>query len=182
MCLKFLRFVGCDVKIYVYRRGNMIECEYSYTYGLLNKISSHSTRGVKLTCQITTFIALICLVVLFVSGHIATGIILAITWLVICIPVYVFIKSINKANRLLLNQNVKMVFDKNGVTITNFIRDKELANATIDYKVIKQVKVIKDLIYMYINRNSAIIVPKESFANSADCDRVIQLVSNNYEV
>lgn len=160
----------------------MIESSFEYTTELLNKINRNVVKKSNIINEIAMLIILVGAVVGFIVGNKVIGISLIVVFVGLLISLVFTGKAIAGANRALLGQKVNITFSDVDMHMTGLIGDKAIYNASFEYKAIKKVNVVQDLIYIYFDRSSVIIVPKNSFKTSEECEKVIQLTSNNYVV
>ncbi|MBQ7880677.1 MAG: YcxB family protein [Clostridia bacterium] len=160
----------------------MIECKYNYTNSLLDKISKNSVKNINLFSEIAMFIILVGAVILFVTGNIVLGSIFLGIFVLLLISLIYTNKTIVKSNRILNGQQVQIVFNEYDMAMTTSLGNKVLYNATFDYKAIKKVSEKQDLIYVYFDKTSVIVIPKLSFKTNEDYLKATQLINNNYVV
>ena len=158
----------------------MIECGFAYTENLLNTINTDSTRKSNLINEISIFIILLCAVILFLTHNVVLGVIFSVIFVVLAVGLFFTNKSIAKSNQMLLGQQIKIVFNDNNMVMTCKLGGKTLYNTTFEYSAVKKILNKKDLIYIYFDKNSAIIIPKLSFKSTKDLNRALELVGNNY--
>lgn len=160
----------------------MIEGNFEYTTGLLKKINSNAVRKSNLVNEIAMLVIAVGAVVAFILDNVFIGISLAVVFVALGVSLMFTGKSIARANNRLLGQKVKLVFSNTDMHMTGLAGEVALYNVSFEYKAIKKVSIKQDIIYIYFDRNSVIIIPKSSFKTSEDCENVIELVSNNYVV
>jgi hypothetical protein len=128
------------------------------------------------------FIILVSSAILFATHNIVLGAIFGgvfVVFLAMLVLVNMF-KSTN--NQMLEGQDVNVKFDEQNLMIICSLNNEVLYSAAVEYSTIKSVKKSKELMFLYVNKNSAIVIPKASFASVEDYNKVIQLVQNNYVV
>lgn len=160
----------------------MIKCNFYYNSALLNMISNNAVKSTNLITDICAVIMLICGLLLIVLGNTIVGAIALIAFVLVVAARFVGNSTSARSNRMLLNQQVKVLFNRDNMNVVNMLGDKELAKFDIEYTAIKKVKLVKDLIYIYIENISVIVVPKTGFATQQDYEKAIELVTNNYSV
>ena len=158
----------------------MIECGFAYTENLLNAINTDSTRKANLINEISIFVILLCSIILFLTHNIALGVIFSIIFVVLSIGLFLTNKAIAKSNKMLLGQQIRIKFNDSNMVMTCKFGDKTLYNTTFEYNAIKKILHKKDLIYLYFDKNSAVIIPKLSFKSNKDLNRALELIGNNY--
>lgn len=158
----------------------MIECGFAYTENLLNAINTDSTRKANLINEISIFVILLCSIILFLTHNIALGVIFSIIFVVLSIGLFLTNKAIAKSNKMLLGQQIRIKFNDSNMVMTCKFGDKTLYNTTFEYNAIKKILNKKDLIYLYFDKNSAVIIPKLSFKSNKDLNRALELIGNNY--
>lgn len=160
----------------------MIECKFTYNKDMLNKIRNNSIKRVNFITEVCMFIILLSSIVLFCVKEVQMGVIFLVLFGAIAIGLIVSNVTILKGNNVLLGQTVEVGFEGEHMTVKNSLGDSQLSSAKIDYSVIKQVKLIDGLVYFYVNKTSAIIVPKNSFVTEQDFQKAVALAGNNYVV
>ena len=158
----------------------MVKCNFYYSNTLLGKINSNSTKVANLITDICLLVMLVSTVILYVLGNTTIGTIVLVALVLVATARFFSNKLVERSNRMLLNHQVKILFNRDNMTISNLLGEKELAKFNIEYKAIEKVRLIGDLIYIYIGNISVIVVPKTSFATQQDCDKAVELVTNNY--
>jgi len=160
----------------------MIQSNFKYTDELLNKISKNSTKNIKTFIMIAIFAMLTGVVILMLTGNKTLGIIFACVLVVLIVSLILTNKSMLKANQSLFNQDVNITFAQDKMILKSTLGKEILYNISFDYKAIKKVVKKSDLIYVYFNRSSAIVIPKSSFTTDEDYEKALHLVSDNYTV
>ncbi len=130
-------------------------------------------------------------IVLFISLYFVLGFnILAISIpLVLSITVLVLFKKVISN---IISNNIKKIFKEKeentfvGTRILKFAEnsislDNKKTCAVYTYDEILKVDKSKKYIFIYINAESAIIVPKSVFKNDSELDKVIELIKNKKE-
>lgn len=158
----------------------MVKCNFYYSNTLLGKINSNSTKVANMIADICLLTMAVCSVVLYILGNAVIGTIVLVALILVGVSRFFGNKLVERSNRMLLNQQVKILFNRDNMTISNLLGDKELAKFNIEYKAVEKVKFVGDLIYIYIGNISVIVVPRTSFSTQQDCDKAIELVTNNY--
>lgn len=160
----------------------MIESNFKYSEQLLNKISKNSTKIANLIGEILMLIILASVAVLFVTGNKLLGGIFVGVFVFFLISLISANKSIKNSNKSLLGHQIHIVFNQDNMTMKATVGDDMLYNMSFEYAAIKKVAVRGDLVYVYFTKKSAIVIPKTSFKTSNDCEKVLNLISNNYVV
>lgn len=160
----------------------MIESNFEYTEGLLNKINTSTLKKWNLINEILMAIILAGSVVLFVTGNTAISIIGTVVFVLLATTLVLFNKAIARSNKILLNQQIKIVFNQNNMVMTSKLGDKQLYNATFEYSAIKKVVNKQGLSYVYFDKKSIIIIPQDSFKTFDEYKTAMELISNNYVV
>ena len=160
----------------------MVESNFEYTDNLIKKVNANAIKKYNLIIEIAMFIILLGAVVLFVTGNTVLGVIAGAIFAILLVSLVFANMSITKSNRVLIGQNVNIVFNDTKMTMTTKLGNKVLYRANFDYNAITSVKHGADLIVVHFNKVSAVIIPKTSFKTSQDCTKAIQLMGNNYVV
>ncbi len=160
----------------------MIKCSFYYSRSLLNKINNNISKVANIVIEICLAIMLVSALVLFVTGNSVIGVVVLVAFVLVLGNMVISNKTIERSNRMLLNQRVNIDIKAEEMVVKNMLGDKQLSKITVEYKAIKSVKILEDLIYVYIGKVSAIIIPKNSFANQQDCAKAIDLFTNNYNI
>lgn len=164
------------------RRWDMIESNFEYTPDLLKKINANAASKSNLVNEIAMFVIAVGAVVAFIVGNTFVGFSLVALFGALIVSLIFTAKSIEKSNSRLLGQKVRLVFGEDSVEMFGIGGDTATYNAKFEYKAISKTEIKKDLIYVYFGRNSIIVIPKNSFKTEEECEKVIELVSNNYVV
>ena len=160
----------------------MIESSFEYTSGLINKINKISIKKYNAIVEIAMFIILLGAGILFITHNTIMGVIASVIFVILLISLILSNMSINRSNHVLIGQAVKVVFNDDEMSMLTTLGNKVLYKAKFEYAAVKSVKEYKDLVFIYFNKTSAVIVPKTSFRTSQDCQKAVELVSNNYTV
>ena len=160
----------------------MIESNFEYTEGLVKKINTNAIKRYELITEISLFIILLGVVMLFVMGNNILGAIGSGIFIVLLTSLIFSKLTITKSNRILIGQQVNIMFNDTKMSMTTKLGEKVLHRANFDYNAIKSVKSRGDLIYIYFNKSSVIIIPKTSFKTSQDCTTAMELLGNNYVI
>ena len=158
----------------------MINCNFVYSKELLEQIARNSTRKVNRILEICLVLMLISIVVIFCAGEVTMGVIFSVMFVAFVISLIVTNISIRKSSNLLLNQRVELQFDKDFMYMKTYIGEDMLSNSKIDYSVIKKIKNIEGLMYLYISNNSAVIIPVTAFETQEQCKKAMDFAGNNY--
>lgn len=160
----------------------MVNCKFTYTDELLKKITKTSLKKSNLIMEILLGIILIASISLFAIKSTASAIVLAGVFVVTVIAQVLTNIKLGKINNVLLNQTVEIDFDIKNMKYVQKMDDATLNDAVIDYGVIKKIKEVDELLYLYLNSQSAFIIPKNSFKSTEEYRKAFELVSNNYVV
>ncbi|MFQ6724391.1 MAG: YcxB family protein, partial [Clostridia bacterium] len=98
------------------------------------------------------------------------------------LSLYFNYRAVNSYNRVLIGQKVNMVFNESNMTMTTKIGEKVLYRANFQYSAIKKVVSKQDLVFVYFDNTSVVVIPKYSFKTRQDYKRAMELVGNNYVV
>lgn len=158
----------------------MINCEFTYTTEFLKKISKASSKVSNMIAEIMLGIIVVATVALFATGEVTTGIVFAVVAAVTVLAQVLVNLRLYKVNSFLLNQKVNLQFDIKSMKYVQKIDDQVLQEASIEYTVISKVKQVDDLMFLYFNSKSALIVPKSAFKSFEDYKKAYDLASNNY--
>lgn len=160
----------------------MIKCNFIYNNELLSKINKTTTKNINIFSEIAMFLILVGTVVLFVMGKNLLGAIFAGIFVLLVISFIFTNKALQKSNYVLKGQDVNVVFNEESMQMTSSLNDKVMYNATFEYSAIKKFAIKNDLIYVYFDKTSIIIIPKSAFKVEDDYEKAIQLIGNNYLV
>jgi hypothetical protein len=177
-----LHFGKYRVTIYTIKGEGMIEGNFEYTKELLKKINVRATSKSSLVSEIAIAVILVGAIVAFMLDNLFVGISLTVISVSLIIGLVFLAKTISDSNSGLLGQKVRVVFEEDKINMYGIQERSTIYNATFEYKAIKKVEIKNDLIYIYFGRNTVIIVPKYSFKTAEECEKVIEIVSNNYVV
>ncbi len=160
----------------------MIKCKFEYTEGLLKKINTTSLKVSNLINELLLFIILVGSVILFVTGNLVLGIVLAVVFVLFAVSLYLFNEAIYKSNIILRGQQVHILFNEGNMDMSCSRGENQLYKANFEYVAIKKLEVKQDLIYVYFDKKSVIIIPKLAFTTETDYNKAIELLGNNYMV
>lgn len=160
----------------------MIESNFEYTENLINKINACVIKKYNLFTEIAMFIILLSCVVLFITHNVMLGIIFCIIFICLLVSLIISNKGIEKSNKILIGQQVKVVFNEHNIGMTTKLGNRILYNAKFEYNAIKKVDEKKDLMFIYFDKISAIIVPRTSFKTSEEYKKAVELAVNNYTI
>ena len=160
----------------------MISCKFTYTDDLLKKITKTSLKKSNIIMEVLLGIILIGSVSLFAIKSTASAIVLAGVFVVTLIAQVLTNIKLGKINNVLLNQTVEIDFDMKNMKYVQKMDDATLNDAVIDYAIIKKIKEVDEFLYLYLNSQSAFIIPKNSFKSMEEYRKAFELVSNNYVV
>lgn len=158
----------------------MVSCKFTYTSDLLKKITKTSLRRSNTIMEILLAIILVGSISLFAIKSIPSAIVLAGVFVFTVVAQVLTNIRLGKINNVLLNQTVELDFDVKNMKYVQKMDDAVLNDATIDYGIIKKIKEVDDLLYLYLNSQSAFIIPKNSFKSMEEYRKAFELVSNNY--
>ena len=160
----------------------MIEAKFEYTNSLLSQINANTTKKSNLINEIALFIILVGAVICFVVENVWFGVSLLVIFAALIVSLVIANRSVARVNRPLLGQKVRVMFDKAEMHMFGTRGDKLLYTTTFDYKAIKKVEQRQNLIYIFFDKLSVVIVPKTSFKTEEDYKKAFELISNNYVV
>lgn len=160
----------------------MVECNFTYTNELLDKISRVSTKKINLISEIAIGIILIGVFVLFATSNILLGFIFLAIFAMLLVSIIFINRSIIKSNRMLLNQNISIVFNEENMKMKAIMGDRVVYSASFEYSAVIKVENLQELTYVYFNKSSVIVIPKSSFQTQDDYEKAMQLVANNYVI
>jgi len=158
----------------------MIESKFEYTQTLINKINTSSVRKYNLFNEIAMFILLLSAIILFISGKILLGVIFSAIFIMLLVSLIFANKDIARSNRVLVGQRINVVFGKESMKMTAKLGNRVLYNATFEYNAIKKINEKSDLVYVYFDKKTVVVLPKNSFKTSSDLTTALELMSNNY--
>lgn len=158
----------------------MINCEFTYNDELLKKITKASTKLTNMITEIMLGIIIISSAALFATKETVTGIIFAVVAVLTVVAQIISNRRLYKLNSFLLNQKVKLQFDVKGMKYVQTMADEVLQDANIEYAIISKVKQVNDLMFLYFNSRSALIVPRTAFKSYEEYKKAYDLASNNY--
>ena len=165
---------------YLHKEIVMVSCKFTYTSDLLKKITKTSLRRSNTIMEILLAIILVGSISLFAIKSIPSAIVLAGVFVFTVVAQVLTNIRLGKINNVLLNQTVELDFDVKNMKYVQKMDDAVLNDATIDYGIIKKIKEVDDLLYLYLNSQSAFIIPKNSFKSMEEYRKAFELVSNNY--
>ncbi len=160
----------------------MFESNFRYSEKLLNKISKNSTKIANMIGEILIMITLAGVAILFVTGHYLIGGIFVGVFVLFVISLIFANKSIKNSNNSLLGHQINIVFNEDEMVMKAEFGGATLYNMAFDYKAIQRVVIRGDLVYVYFNKKSAIIIPKSSFTTTENYEKALHLINNNYMV
>lgn len=158
----------------------MINCEFTYNDELLKKITKASTKLTNIITEIMLGIIIISAVALFATKDVTAGVIFLAVAVLTVVAQILTNRRLYKINSFLLNQKVKLQFDIKSMKYVQTMEDAVLQDANIEYTVISKVKQVDDLMFLYFNSKSALIVPKTAFKSYEEYKKAYDLASNNY--
>ncbi|MBQ8522079.1 MAG: YcxB family protein [Clostridia bacterium] len=160
----------------------MIESKFEYTENLINKINASAIKKYNIIVEVAMIISLIALSILFITGNTLLGIVFSMILACLVISFVITNKSVSQNNKILIGQQVNIMFNETSMDMTTTLGEKVLYNANFEYDAIKKIVKSKDLVFIYFDKVSVVIFPKTSFKTSKDYEKVMQLVANNYIV
>lgn len=161
----------------------MIEAKFEYSYQYIKELNSSTMRIYNIIGQIALFLILCGVAVMFaVARNILLGVLSSITFVMLLAGFISANKAVERANRGLIGQQVKVKFDENEMIMTATIAGETLYTSRFDYSAIKSVKEKNDLMFIKFDKKSMIVIPKSGFKKDADFKKVLDRVSNNYVV
>lgn len=160
----------------------MFETNFEYTEGLLNKISKNSAKTVNIISELLMMAVLASVAILFVTGHYLLGGIFAGVFVAFFVSLILTNRSIRNYNKSLLGHKINIVFNEESMTMKAEFAGAILYNLSFEYDAIKRAVVRDDLVYVYFNKKSAIIIPKTSFTTTENYEKAMHLINNNYMV
>lgn len=160
----------------------MVKSNFEYTEGLIKKINSNSVNIYNLIIKISMAIILLSSIILFITHNFVFGAISFVVFVCLLASLLLTNRAIITSNKILIGQKVNILFKDNQMDVTTKLGEKVLYNASFEYQAIKKFKNSKDLIYLYFDRSSVIIIPKTGFKNAQELQTAIELVSNNYVI
>ena len=159
----------------------MIEANFEYSYQYIKELNNSTMRTYNLIGQIALFLILCGACILFsVARNILLGVLAAVTFVILLVGFVCANKAVQRSNRALLGQQVKVKFGENEMIMTASMGDEALYTAKFEYAAIKSVKAKNDLMYIMFDKKSAVVVPKLAFKTEAEFVKVLERVSNNY--
>lgn len=160
----------------------MVESKFEYTENLINKINTASIKKYNLLNEIAMAIVLIGTVILFVTSNIVLGVIFSAIFVLLLIGLIFTNKDIARSNRVLVGQQVNVVFNESNMRMITKLGNKTLYNVKFEYNTIRKIDAKTDLVFVYFNKSSAIVLPKSSFKTNGDLTRAMELMYNNYVI
>lgn len=160
----------------------MIEANFEYTENLIHKINSTSMKTETLIIKIAMLVILLGSAILFITSNTTLGFIFLGMFAILLISLSVNSKDINKSNRILIGQKINIMFNENSMTAINKLGEKTLYKANFKYSAIKKIKYKQDLLFIYFDKTSVVIIPKNSFKTLQEYERALELIRNDYSV
>ena len=159
----------------------MIEAKFEYTHRFIKELNTSTMRTYNLIGQIALFLILCGAVIMFaVARNILLGVLASVTFVVLLVGFVCANKAVERSNRGLLEQQIKVNFGENEMTMTSSVGGQILYNAKFDYTTVKGVKLNNNLMYIKFDKNSVVVIPKSGFKTEADFIKALERVSNNY--
>ena len=158
----------------------MIESNFEYTENLIGKINAISIKKYNVITEIFMAIILIGSGVLFAVKSILLGGIFLAIFIMLTISLCFSNRSINKSNSILVGQKVNIKFDEDKMHVTTKLGNKVLYSVGFEYQAIKKVVSKPDLVFVYFDRVSAVIIPKNSFNAGKEYKKAMEYLNNNY--
>lgn len=160
----------------------MIKCEFEYDREFVAQIAKNSTRVTNIILEICMFIILVATAIVFVMGELITGAVFAVMFVSFLVLLPVVNRSAYKVNNILLGQRVELEFNKDDMLFKAYVGKEMSSEAVIKYSVIKKINEIKGLVYLYIARGSAIVIPINAFDSRTQYQKAMELAGNNYSI
>ena len=161
----------------------MIEAKFEYSYKYVKDLNKSIMKTYNLIGEISLFFILCAVCIMFaVVGSILMGVLASITFVSLLVSFVFANKAVERSNRILVGQRVKISFDVNMMTMSASLGGETLYNAKFDYSAVKSVKVKDNLIYISFDKKSVVIIPKAGFKTEADFVKALEYVSNNYVI
>ena len=159
----------------------MIEAKFEYSYQYIKDLNNSTMKTYNLISQIALFLILCGVCIMFaVVRNILLGVLASITFVVLLVGFVMANKAVERSNRGLLGQQIKVSFGENEMVMVATIAGETLYTAKFDYLAVKGVKVKNDLMYIKFDKKSVLIIPKSGFRKEADFTKALEYVSNNY--
>lgn len=160
----------------------MVKCKFAYTDEMLNKVANNSTKISDMILEICCGLMLVGAVLLLLLDRTALGITALIVLIVLVLTVIINNLTARRINLQLLGREVEITFNKENIVITTTFHEKEVSKTQINYSVIKAVKEVEGLLYLKIDKGSAVVIPTKSFENIEDYNLANELINKNYIV
>lgn len=160
----------------------MVKCKFNYNEDMLNKLAKNSTKLADLITEICCGILVVAGSVMFALGRTGLGITSIVIMVVLFGSMVLNNMSIKRNNMLFLGREVNVKFDKEGMKVVTSFNDKEISNININYSIIRNIKEIDGLVYLYLPKNSAVVIPKKGFESAEEYKLALELAGKNYIV
>ena len=160
----------------------MVSCEFAYTEQLLKRINKSIIKKTTAIGELVLFVVFISAAMLFIWSGVEMACICLGVFVSLWISLTLSKKAVARANIMLLNQKIQLIFNRENINIIASQGGIEVSNDTLEYSAIRKVKERDDLLYIYIGKKIAIIAPKDSFASLEDYEKAVELVNNNYVI
>ncbi|MPM14973.1 hypothetical protein SDC9_61337 [bioreactor metagenome] len=117
-------------------------------------------------------------VVLFIAVHdiIITLLITVLLWLLLKILLKIQLKMTYKSNKLMQSSMITIYINENGIREVSETQDTKIA-----YENVYKVRESSYAIYIYIAKNSAVIIPKRVFQGAYDNEKLRGLLTTNID-
>ncbi len=160
----------------------MVKCKFIYNEDILNKLARNSTKVADLIIEICCGILVVAGAVMFALGRTGLGITAVIVFACLIGSMVVNNLSIKRNNMVFLGREVNIKFDKEVMNVITSFNNHEISNMNINYSVIKNIKEVEEVIYLYLSDSSAVVIPKKCFRSAEDYKLAMELVGKNYIV
>ena len=159
----------------------MIEAKFEYSYEYINELNNKTMKTYNIISQIALFLILCAVGIMFaVARNIFLGVLASVTFVILLVGFVIANKSVERSNRGLLGQQIKISFSENEMVMTSSLGEKVLYTARFDYSAVKSVKVKNNLIFIKFDKKSMVVIPKLAFKNESDFIKAKEYLNNNY--
>lgn len=161
----------------------MIEAKFEYSYQYIKDLNKSTMKTYNLIGEIALFLILCGIGIMFaVARNVLLGVLASVTFVMLLVGFVIANKSVERSNRGLLGQQVKVSFAENEMIMTASVGGETLYTAKFEYAAIKSVKVKNNLMYIKFDKTSVVIIPKLGFKKDADFVKALEYASNNYVI